>query len=90
MSTEPDYGTIKRACREIGGDKPVHPSTYYRGVKERRYPPPEHPSPGISRVNIPKLRIAIAVGKYIPEPAGAAAKTETTTNHIEDLGPEAA
>jgi hypothetical protein len=69
MSTEPiTRGTIKRACAEIGGDKPIHPSTYYRGVKEGRYPPPDHPSPGIARVDMEKLRAAIAAGKHIPEP----------------------
>jgi hypothetical protein len=67
MSTEPIRGTIKRACEEIGGDKPIHPSTYYRGVKEGRYPPPEHPSPGISRINLTKLREAIAAGRYVPD-----------------------
>ena len=29
----PNWGTIQRACADIGGTKPVHPSTYYRGVR---------------------------------------------------------
>jgi hypothetical protein len=66
-STEPTHVTIRRACAEIGGDRPIHPSTYYRGVDEGRFPPPVHPSPGISRVNLVKLRAAIAAGKYIPD-----------------------
>lgn len=51
----PRYGTIKSACAMIGGDQPVHPATYYRGVARGIYPKPEHPSPGISRVNLDKL-----------------------------------
>jgi len=59
MADKPEFGTIKSACAEIGGNRPVHPATYYRGVREGRYPAPVHPSPGISRVNMPKLREAI-------------------------------
>ena len=58
-----DWITIREACRMIGGDeKPVHPSTYYRGVDAGRYPPPEHPSPGISRVRRSKLQAALEGG----------------------------
>jgi hypothetical protein len=40
----------------IGGDEsPIHPSTFYRGVKAGIFPAPEHPSPGIARVNLDKL-----------------------------------
>jgi hypothetical protein len=57
---ELEFGTIAQACRIIGGDeKPVHFVTYYRGVKAGIYPPPVHPSPGISRVDLPKLREAL-------------------------------
>lgn len=55
----PNWGTIQRACADIGGTKPVHPSTYYRGVRAGRYPPPDHPSPNISRVDLDKLAIAL-------------------------------
>ena len=44
--------TIKEACRLLGGnEKPIHFSTYYRGVARGLYPPLVHPSPGISRVS---------------------------------------
>jgi hypothetical protein len=51
----PRLGTVKAACAEIGGDKPVHPSTYYRGVQRGYYRGPIHPSPGISRVDLDGL-----------------------------------
>lgn len=55
-----DWITIREACREIGGDeKPIHPATYYRGVAAGRYPAPEHPSPGISRIRRSKLHAAL-------------------------------
>jgi hypothetical protein len=54
-----DFITIKRACEIIGGDKPINVATYYRGVTAGRYPSPEHPSPGISRVRKSKLLAAI-------------------------------
>jgi hypothetical protein len=55
-----DNVEIKEVCRMIGGDKkPVHNSTYYRGVKAGIYPPPDHPSPGISRVNRPRMVAAL-------------------------------
>jgi hypothetical protein len=60
QSDEIDFIDIGETCRTIGGvEKPVHPSTYYRGVKAGIYPPPDHPSPGISRVNRPKLVAAL-------------------------------
>jgi hypothetical protein len=46
---------ILAACALIGGNKPVHPSTYYRGVKAGVYPPPEKRGLNISRVNRRKL-----------------------------------
>jgi hypothetical protein len=52
-------GTVKAACKVIGGDKPVHPSTFYRGVKLGIYPPPFHPSPNCSRVDMDKLEAAV-------------------------------
>jgi hypothetical protein len=51
-----EIGTVNEACAVIGGSRPVSRATYYRGVKEGRYDPPLHPSPGISRVNLTALR----------------------------------
>ena len=49
---EDELITIKTACRILGGEeKPLHFSTYYRGVARGLYPPLVHPSPGISRVS---------------------------------------
>jgi hypothetical protein len=56
MVKPPNYGPVfPDACRMVGGTKPVHPSTYYRGVRAGRYAAPEHPSPNISRVNLDTL-----------------------------------
>ena len=33
MQDKLDFGTVEAACAEIGGDKPIHRTTYYRGVK---------------------------------------------------------
>jgi len=52
---DPDYITIKDGCRIIGGSKPASVATYHRGVKAARYPAPEHPSPGVSRIRKQKL-----------------------------------
>ena len=52
-------GTIKAACAVIGGDRPIHPSTFYRGVKRRIYPAPIHPSPNVARVDMDKLDDAV-------------------------------
>jgi hypothetical protein len=49
-------GTVFEACKVIGGEsKPVHPSTFYRGVKKGRYSPPIHPSENVSRVDLDRL-----------------------------------
>ena len=51
-----DLITIKAACRVVGGEeRPIHPATYYRGVRAGRYPPPIHVSPGVSRISLSKL-----------------------------------
>ena len=55
MSHDPDFIDIKTACAIIGGSKPISEPTYYRGVKAGRLPPPEHPTPGISRIRRSKL-----------------------------------
>ena len=60
MLTPPNYGTLGEACQMVAGKrKPIHPSTYYRGARDGRYPPPEHPSPGIARVDLDKLAAAL-------------------------------
>jgi hypothetical protein len=63
MAIAPNYGTLARACQMVGGDRPIHPSTYYRGVRAGRYPPPEHPSPNIARVDLDKLAAALRAGE---------------------------
>lgn len=55
----PRLGSIEEACKLIGGDKPIHPVTYYRGVKLGIYPAPFRASPNISRVDLDKLEAAI-------------------------------
>jgi hypothetical protein len=56
----PPRVTVKEACKIIGGNAPIHPTTYYRGAKNGIYPPPDRVSPNISRVNTAKLMAAIA------------------------------
>ena len=53
------FVSIEEACRIIGGDKPIHPSTYYRGVRGGIYPAPVHPAPNVSRVLVPQLMAAL-------------------------------
>ena len=49
-------GTIADACKRIGGEsKPVHPSTFYRGVRKGRYSAPIHTSDNVSRVDLDRL-----------------------------------
>jgi len=55
----PRLGSIEAACKLIGGDKPIHPVTYYRGVKRGIYPAPFRASPNSSRVDLDKLAAAI-------------------------------
>ena len=55
----PRLGTIKAACGVIGGDRPIHPGTFYRGVKLGIYPAPFHTSPNVSRVDLDKLEAAV-------------------------------
>ena len=50
-----DIGTVRDACRVIGGRKPINPATFYRGVKAGRYSILK-PSPGVTRVDLAKLR----------------------------------
>jgi len=60
---------IKAACAFIGGNKPIDPSTFYRGVKRGIYPAPVKVAPNIARV--PKSRLVAARKRLID--AGEAA-----------------
>jgi hypothetical protein len=60
MEKLPDRVTLGKACEIIGGDKPIDPSTYYRGAKRGIWPKPDRYGPGVSRVNTQKLLAAIA------------------------------
>ena len=53
--TSPNLGTIKAACKMVGGDKPIDSSSYYRGVKRGYYEPPVGVGPNVSRVDLDKL-----------------------------------
>jgi hypothetical protein len=57
--TIPVYITVRRACALIGGDKPIAPSTYYRGAQAGIYPRPERVGPMTSRVDQDKLAAAL-------------------------------
>jgi hypothetical protein len=56
--------TVGKACELIGGDAPIHESTYYRGVRRKIYPAPERaPGTNVSRVNTQKLLRSIGLRK---------------------------
>jgi hypothetical protein len=57
--TGPRFVSVQRACEIIGGDRPIHYATYYRGVKSGIFPAPQRVSPGIARVNLDKLTAAL-------------------------------
>jgi hypothetical protein len=42
---------VPAACALIGGNRPIHPATYYRGVKAGRYPAPEQRGGNVKRVS---------------------------------------
>jgi hypothetical protein len=44
-----DMMTLAATCAFFGGDKPLNPSTLYRGIKKGRYPKPCHVGPNSSR-----------------------------------------
>jgi hypothetical protein len=66
---DPDYITIREACRIIGGNRPINVSTYYRNANAGKVPPVEHPVPGISRVSGRKLRAMITARAESATPA---------------------
>lgn len=55
----PTFIDIKEACRIIGGNRPIHPATYWRGVKAGRWPAPEELTPGVKRIDLDKLAASI-------------------------------
>jgi hypothetical protein len=50
-----NLGTVSAACKIVGGDKPIHVTTYYRGVARGIYPRPKRVSPNIVRVDLDEL-----------------------------------
>jgi hypothetical protein len=56
----PDRISVPAACAVIGGDRPINPATYYRGVRRGIYPAPDRIGPNVARVNTRKLMQAIA------------------------------
>jgi hypothetical protein len=46
---------IPAICAVIGGNRPIHPSTYYRGVKAGRYSAPEQRGANVKRVSRRKI-----------------------------------
>src|SRR5262245_6925257 len=41
--------TLAATCAFFGGDKPLNPSTLYRGIAVKRFPKPVHVAPNSSR-----------------------------------------
>ncbi|MPZ36592.1 MAG: hypothetical protein GEU95_00785 [Rhizobiales bacterium] len=68
-SNTPRLGTIEAACRLIGGDQPIHPSTYYRGAKAGIYPTPKKVAPNVARVDLDRL--AAMLRSRLDEPEAA-------------------
>jgi hypothetical protein len=54
-----NLGTVAAACAIIGGDKPVHASTYYRGVALGIYPKPKRVSPNCVRIDLDELAVML-------------------------------
>jgi hypothetical protein len=68
----PRLGSIKAACRLIGGDKPIDPSTFYRGVNAGIYPAPMKVAPNVSRVDMDELAAALRARAKGGEPDASA------------------
>ena len=74
------------ACAYIGGTRPIHITSLYRGVKDRRYSPPIKLGPHTSRWRKSELRgdierfaaqrESVAVGTLSPAPHAPAPKSE--------------
>jgi predicted DNA-binding transcriptional regulator AlpA len=59
------------ACRFLGGSKPIHPATLWRGVKSGRYSPPVSIGPQIVRWK--RSELAADIERMAAERDGAAA-----------------
>ena len=59
MNDEDELLDVKAACKLIGGSKPIHPATLYRGIQAGRYPPGIPVSPNVRRWRKQKLVAAI-------------------------------
>jgi hypothetical protein len=46
---------ITATCAVIGGNRPIHPATFYRGVKAGRYSAPEQRGLNVKRVSRRKI-----------------------------------
>ena len=68
-NSTPRLGSIDAACKLIGGDKPVHAVTYYRGVKRGIYPAPFRVAPNVSRVDLDRLADALRERANAPQTA---------------------
>jgi predicted DNA-binding transcriptional regulator AlpA len=44
-----DLLDVRETCRLIGGSKPIHRGTLYKGIADGRFPPPVKIGPGASR-----------------------------------------
>jgi predicted DNA-binding transcriptional regulator AlpA len=60
---------VEEVCREIGGSKPVDPSTIYRAIQRGDFDPPYHPVPGISRWSRNRTRARARMIKSGKDPA---------------------
>jgi predicted DNA-binding transcriptional regulator AlpA len=60
--SDPDFVTVKEACRIVGGNKPISAATFYRGVQAGRFPKPEHITAQLVRVRRQKLIEALNRG----------------------------
>jgi hypothetical protein len=59
ISDDDEWLDIPACCAVIGGNRPINPSTYYRGVKAGIYPAPEKRGRNISRVRDSKLKASL-------------------------------
>ena len=58
MSQTDELMSMESVLRFFGGDKPIHPSTLYRGITAGRYPAPIKPSPNVARWLRPECEAA--------------------------------
>ena len=72
MQDEDEPITIAEACRLLGGsEKPIHPATFYRGVKSGIFPAPKHVAPNVSRVS--RRKVLEARNRLMEAPDASAA-----------------